>query len=85
MDRLTRAVAGLDDVVREAREGRGLLHALVYDPQATEVLARLDRTSVELEDPTIYQDLSTLLRGANRSWLLRGLIRSTVEEGQKTK
>ncbi len=34
-----------------------------------------------LEDPTVYEDLSTLLRGANRSWLLRSLIRSTLEDG----
>lgn len=38
-----------------------------------------------LEDPTIYEDLSALLRGANRSLLLRGLIRSTVEEGAREK
>ncbi len=35
-----------------------------------------------LEDPTVYEDLSTLLRGANRSWLLRSLIRSTLENGK---
>jgi phospholipid/cholesterol/gamma-HCH transport system substrate-binding protein len=34
-----------------------------------------------LEDPTVYEDLSTLLRGANRSLLLRSLIRSTRESG----
>jgi phospholipid/cholesterol/gamma-HCH transport system substrate-binding protein len=36
-----------------------------------------------LEDPTVYEDLSALLRGANRSLLLKGLIRSTVEEGAR--
>jgi phospholipid/cholesterol/gamma-HCH transport system substrate-binding protein len=34
-----------------------------------------------LEDPTVYEDLSALLRGANRSLLLRNLIRSTREDG----
>lgn len=34
-----------------------------------------------LEDPTLYEDLSALLRGANRSTLLRSLIRSTRDEG----
>ncbi|HTX54018.1 MAG TPA: MlaD family protein [Candidatus Baltobacteraceae bacterium] len=34
-----------------------------------------------LEDPTVYEDLSSLLRGANRSFLLRSLIRSTREDG----
>ncbi len=147
LGRFTRALAGLDDLVREAREGRGLLHALIYDPQATEILARLDRTGEELEglvrsaregkglvpsllfnpegakvledvqaaaqnmravaadlqtittrlrqgegtigglleDPTVYEDLSALLRGANRSLLLKSLIRSTVEEGARQK
>jgi phospholipid/cholesterol/gamma-HCH transport system substrate-binding protein len=38
-----------------------------------------------LEDPTVYEDLSALLRGANRSMLLKSLIRSTVEEGARQK
>ena len=38
-----------------------------------------------LEDPTVYEDLSALLRGANRSFLLRSLIRSTREDGMQEK
>ncbi|MGE5850944.1 MAG: MlaD family protein [Candidatus Methylomirabilota bacterium] len=38
-----------------------------------------------LEDPTVYEDLSALLRGANRSTLLRSLIRSTREDGERAK
>jgi phospholipid/cholesterol/gamma-HCH transport system substrate-binding protein len=38
-----------------------------------------------LEDPTLYEDLSALLRGANRSMLLRSLIRSTRDEGSREK
>jgi phospholipid/cholesterol/gamma-HCH transport system substrate-binding protein len=38
-----------------------------------------------LEDPTVYEDLSALLRGANRSALLRSLIRSTLEDGRREK
>ncbi len=38
-----------------------------------------------LEDPTVYEDMSALLRGANRSTLLRGLIRSTLEDGRREK
>ncbi len=37
-----------------------------------------------LQDPTIYEDLSSLLRGANRSILLKGLIRSTVKGGEQS-
>ncbi len=38
-----------------------------------------------LEDPTVYEDLSALLRGANRSLILRSLIRSTREDGATEK
>jgi phospholipid/cholesterol/gamma-HCH transport system substrate-binding protein len=127
------------------REGRGLLHALIYEPRGTEILARLDRMAEEmeglvraaregkglipslffdpagakaledvraaaadvraaaadmqviaarlrqgegtlgalLEDATLYEDLSALLRGANRSWLLRNLIRSTRDDAAR--
>jgi len=37
-----------------------------------------------LQDPTLYEDLSSLLRGAKRSWILRGLIQSSVRGGQDT-
>lgn len=37
-----------------------------------------------LHDPTIYEDLSSLLRGAERSWILRGLIRSSIRSGRDT-
>jgi len=145
MGRLTRTLAGLEDMVREAREGRGLLHALIYDPEGAELIARLGRSGEQLEglvrsiregqglvpsllfdpesakvledikaaaagikavtadlqvvtarlrqgegtlgalleDPTVYEDLSALLRGANRSVLLRSLIRSTREDGRR--
>jgi phospholipid/cholesterol/gamma-HCH transport system substrate-binding protein len=36
-----------------------------------------------LEDATVYEDLSALLRGANRSWLLRSLIRSTRDDAAR--
>ncbi|HSB70019.1 MAG TPA: MlaD family protein [Candidatus Methylomirabilis sp.] len=143
LGKLNRAVANLDDLLREAKEGQGLLHTLVYGTEGTELLARLDGASRELEglvrgaregpglipslffdpagrktledlqaaaaaaraaaadlqavmvklrqgggtlgalleDPTLYEDLSALLRGANRSTLLRSLIRSTRDEG----
>jgi phospholipid/cholesterol/gamma-HCH transport system substrate-binding protein len=37
-----------------------------------------------LQDPTVYEDLSSLLRGAERSWILRGLIRSSIRSGRDT-
>ncbi len=38
-----------------------------------------------LDDPTLYEDLSTLLRGAERSWILRSVIRSGLDQGQGAK
>jgi phospholipid/cholesterol/gamma-HCH transport system substrate-binding protein len=61
------------------------LRALTGDLQA--VVARLRQgegtIGALLEDPTVYEDLSALLRGANRSLILRSLIRSTREDGAK--
>lgn len=36
-----------------------------------------------LEDPTVYENLAAFLEGAQRSTLLRYLIRSTIEKGAK--
>jgi len=73
----------LDDV-QAAAAG---LRTLTEDLQT--VVARLRQgegtLGALLEDPTVYEDLSSLLRGADRSLLLRTLIRSTREDGAKEK
>jgi hypothetical protein len=35
-----------------------------------------------LEDPTVYENLVQFLEGARRSFLLRTLIRSTIDSGR---
>ena len=35
-----------------------------------------------IEDPTVYENLVTFLEGAQRSFLLRSLVRSTIQSGQ---
>ncbi len=35
-----------------------------------------------LEDPTVYENLVQFLEGARRSFLLRSLIRSTIDSGR---
>ena len=35
-----------------------------------------------IEDPTVYENLAQFLDGAQRSWLLRTLIRSTLDAGR---
>ena len=37
-----------------------------------------------LEDPTVYENLAQFLEGAQRSLLLRALIRSTIGAGPST-
>ena len=38
-----------------------------------------------IEDPTVYESLVTFLEGARRSFLLRSLVRSTIQSGQTGK
>ncbi len=80
----------LEDLMAAAADLRGL--AADLRPAAgnlTEITARLREgegtLGALLEDPTVYEDLSGLLRGANRSWLLRSLIRSALKEGDRQK
>jgi phospholipid/cholesterol/gamma-HCH transport system substrate-binding protein len=35
-----------------------------------------------IKDPTLYENLTSLLEGARRSWILRTVIQSTVNKGQ---
>jgi phospholipid/cholesterol/gamma-HCH transport system substrate-binding protein len=73
----------LDDVQAAAQNMR----AVAADLQIITAQLRRGEGTIGglLQDPTIYEDLSALLRGANRSFLLRGLIRSTVQEGTHEK
>jgi len=63
------------------------LRALTADLQSVVTRLRQGEGTIGalLEDPTVYEDLSTLLRGANRSLILRSLIRSTRDEGATEK
>jgi phospholipid/cholesterol/gamma-HCH transport system substrate-binding protein len=36
-----------------------------------------------IKDPTLYENLTALLDGARRSWILRTVIQSTVNKGQE--
>jgi hypothetical protein len=36
-----------------------------------------------IKDPTFYENLTALLEGARRSWILRTVIQSTVNKGQE--
>lgn len=49
LGRLTQSLNTLDEILRQARDGRGLLHMLLYESEGAELLARLNRTSEHLE------------------------------------
>ena len=87
-----RILADLEAAASGVRKGTGDLQAAAAN--AREITADLQVVAERLrrgegtlgallEDPTVYEDLSALLRGANRSFLLRSLIRSTREEGMQ--
>jgi len=90
----------VEDLARSAKEGPGLLHALIADPKGASLVADLADAAADLkrisgklargegtlgallDDPTLYEDLSALLRGAERSWILRTVIRSGLDQGR---
>jgi len=74
-------------ILEEAQAAAAGLRALTEDLRVITARLRDGEGTIGglLEDPTVYEDLSALLRGANRSWVLRSLIRSTLEEGLRRK
>jgi phospholipid/cholesterol/gamma-HCH transport system substrate-binding protein len=87
LDDLQASAAGLRNLTGDLQGGAAGLRTLTQDLQT--VVTRLrdgeGTLGALLEDPTVYEDLSALLRGANRSLLLRSLIRSTREDGAREK
>ena len=72
-------------VLEEVQAAATALRSLTADLQVITTRLRQGEGTIGglLEDPTVYEDLSALLRGANRSWLLRSLIRATREDGAR--
>lgn len=99
---------GANRLVREIETGKGVLHALIYDkadPQMAKNLSsaigNMKKTTDNLaavtqriengdgtigglvNDPTVYYDLKTLLGNANRSKLIKAVIRYTLLQNEK--
>lgn len=74
-------------VLEDVQAAATALRSLTADLQVITTRLRQGEGTIGglLEDPTVYEDLSALLRGANRSWLLRSLIRATREDGAREK
>lgn len=80
----------------DIRRERGLLHEMVYGKSGAElsaaarelhlILAKIQQGEGTIgglvNDPTVYEDLKSLLGGAKRSSILRYFLRSFSEDGQ---
>lgn len=75
-----------DDLGGEARLGETLgdLRQAMADLRALAAQIRAGEGTVGglIQDPTVYENLAAFLEGAQRSLLLRALIRSAVEQGR---
>lgn len=64
-----------------------VIEALEAGARLNSILAKVDRGEGTLgmivNDPTLYEDLKLLVGGANRSRLVRGMVRSLAEEEEK--
>ena len=63
-----------------------MLEALEAGARLNSILAKVDRgegtLGLLLNDPTLYEDLKRLIGGAERSALVRSLIRMSSDEGK---
>ena len=63
-----------------------VIEALEAGARLNSILAKIDRGEGSLglivNDPTLYEDLKLLVGGANRSAVVRGMIRSLADDGK---
>ncbi len=98
LGRTAEALADLSTEIKEGRglahaliydpEGGKLVENLTETSQhLKEITAKIDRgegtLGAFLVDPTVYENLTALLEGARRSWILRWVIRSSLETGRE--
>jgi phospholipid/cholesterol/gamma-HCH transport system substrate-binding protein len=97
--RVERSAASFERILTAIQEGPGPLHTMIYgEPDGAELLTRASEASASLgsvlekidrgegtlgllvNDPTLYEDLKLLVGGAQRSLVVRSLIRMSGEE-----
>ena len=102
LESLDRSLVMLENALSKVAQGDGVLHSLIYEPapkgefltqtaQAGEhlnsILGKIDRGEGTLgmlvSDPTLYDDLKQLVGGAQRSLLVRSLVRMSTESQGK--
>lgn len=99
---LERSLLAMESVMGEIAEGQGILHTLIYEkPQDQDVvnqvmaagarlnsiLAKIDRgegtIGLLVNDPALYEDMQTLVGGAQRSLLIRSMVRMAVDANEQ--
>lgn len=91
----------IDELVTEIQTGDGLIHDLVYTDEGQSILADLKDVSTDIKDvvamvkrgegtlggiivdPTIYQDVKTLLGKAQRNKILKSYVRDTLRRNEQ--
>lgn len=93
---LSRLSDNLNTLTTDIRRNNGVLHELVYGDSGKSlnkaishlegILKKIDSGDGTLgslvNDPTIYEDLRSMMGGAKRSTILRYFMRQFIEEGQ---
>lgn len=91
----------LSTLAEDIQNEESLIHTLIYDEDKTTIVADLKETAASLRrtsaliesgegtigmltrDPALYEDMRSLVRGAQRNKLLRAYIRQTVQRGEE--
>jgi phospholipid/cholesterol/gamma-HCH transport system substrate-binding protein len=97
-EHLRKVTQDVDRITNQIKSGNGLLHAILYDEGKGKILDNLAQATDDLKnvtekiaegegslgaiinDPDLYDNLNQLLGGANRSFILRTLIRRSIKK-----
>ena len=97
-EHLRKITQDVDRIINQIKSGNGLLHAILYDEEKGKILDNLAEATDDLKnvtekiaegegslgaiinDPDLYDNLNQLLGGANRSFILRTLIRRSIKK-----
>jgi phospholipid/cholesterol/gamma-HCH transport system substrate-binding protein len=99
MKSLNVLIKNLNVLTTDIHKNKGILNSLVYGnagPKLDATLVSLDLIMKKIErgdgtlgslinDPTVYEDLKSLLGGAKRSNVLKYFMRSFIEDGEQNK
>ncbi len=102
-EHLRKVTQDVDRITNQIMSGNGLLHAILYDEEKGKILDNLAQATDDLKnvtekiaegegslgaiinDPDLYDNLNQLLGGANRSFILRTLIRRSIKQDASEK